>query len=137
MQSTEIHDGKYLKVLWDGESRIIGIDWKESTAGMTDDDFKAALTLFAGYVEARRAQGILVDVGRFRHKMGPGMQEWRVKNISSRYFAAGVRRFAFLLPKEASVPPRMNQSAPEEGFQTRGFNDVNEAMQWLTAANHG
>ena len=43
MQRTEIHDGKYLKVLWDGESRIIGIDWKESTSGMTDEDFKAEL----------------------------------------------------------------------------------------------
>src|SRR5262245_39327554 len=95
MQCTEIHDGKYLKVLWDGESRIIGIDWKETTAEVTDDDFKAELTQFAGHVEARRAHGILVDVGRFRHAMGPGMQEWRVKNISRRYFAAGGRRSPF------------------------------------------
>src|SRR5215510_15179312 len=98
MEYTEIHDDRYLKVLWAGESRIIGIDWKKSTSGMSDEDFKAELTMFAGLVEQKGARGILVDVAHFRHAMGPGMQEWRVKNISGRYSEAGVRRFAFLFP---------------------------------------
>jgi hypothetical protein len=42
---------------------------------MTNDDFKADLIVFAGYVEEHRAQGILVDVSRFRHAMGPSTQE--------------------------------------------------------------
>jgi hypothetical protein len=42
------------------------------------------------------AHGILVHVADFHHKMGPGLQEWRVKNISSPYPTAGVRPFAFL-----------------------------------------
>jgi hypothetical protein len=99
---------------------------------MTDEDFKSELELFAGLVEAKKARGILVNVVRFRHKMGPGMQEWRVKNISSRYSAAGVQRFAFLLPADAPVPPMMNQSAAGEGFLTRGFNSAEQAMAWLT-----
>ncbi|HJZ97755.1 MAG TPA: hypothetical protein VKE70_14695 [Candidatus Solibacter sp.] len=132
MQCTEIHDSKYLRVLWGGESRIIGIDWKESTDGMTDEDFKAELTMFAGLVEQRAARGILVDVSRFRHAMRPGPQEWRVKNISGRYFAAGVRRFAFLFPADASIPPAMNASSPGESFVTRAFNDSEKAMTWLS-----
>ena len=84
-------------------------DWKEATSSMTDKDFKSELELFAGLVEAKKARSILVDVAHFRHNQGPGMQEWRLKNISLRYSAAGVRRFAFLLPKEAPVPPMMNQ----------------------------
>ena len=133
--STAIHHDTFLKILWDGATSVIGIDWKEATSSMTDDDFKAVLGRFAGFVEARKPQGILVDVARFRHKTGPGFDEWRLQNISPRYSAAGVRRFAFLLPKEAAVPPMMNQSNPKEGFQTRGFNDVNKATQWLTAAD--
>jgi hypothetical protein len=65
---------------------------------MTEEEFKADLTLFADHVEEKRARGILVDVSHFRHKMGPGFEEWRVRNISSRYSAAGVQRFAFVLP---------------------------------------
>ena len=71
---TSLHDDTFLKILWDGNTRVIGIDWKESTSSMTDDDFKAELQRFAGFVEAKKAQGILVDVARFRHKTGPGVQ---------------------------------------------------------------
>lgn len=134
----KIHDGMFLKILWDGASRTIFIDWKEATAGMTDDDFKAALTLFAHCVEKQKAHAILVDVSQFRYKMGPGLQEWRVKNISPRYYAAGVRRFAFLFPVGVAVPPMMNQSAPGESFLTRGFNGLGDAMTWLKEADsHG
>jgi len=101
---------------------------------MTDAEFKAELTLFAGHVERKNSRGIFVDVAHFQHKQGPGMQEWRLKNISPRYSGAGVQRFAFLLPNEAVVPPMMNQSASEETFKKRGLNSVDSAMQWLSEA---
>jgi hypothetical protein len=54
MQTTQLHEDKFFKVLWDEHTRIIGIDWKEGTSSMTDEDFKAALTLFAGHVEHKK-----------------------------------------------------------------------------------
>ncbi|HKE29333.1 MAG TPA: hypothetical protein VKB88_43580 [Bryobacteraceae bacterium] len=135
MQTQQLHDDDYLRVMWDDDTRVTSIDWKEATSAMTDEDFKTELELFAGLVERKKAQGILVDVAHFRHKMGPEVQEWRLKNISGRYFAAGVRRFAFLFPAGASVPPAMNESAPGENFVTRAFNDPKKAMTWLTESN--
>jgi hypothetical protein len=88
MQGTEIHDGKFLIIIWDAASRVIGIKWKESTAEMSEEDFKADLTTFAGYVEQQKARGILVDVAQFRHRPGLDMQPWRVQNISTRYASA-------------------------------------------------
>jgi len=41
LEGKELYDGKFLKILWDNPSRIIGINWKESTAEMSDEDFKA------------------------------------------------------------------------------------------------
>lgn len=134
MKTQQLHDDTFFRILWDDESRVIGIDWKEATSSMTGEDFKKELTLFAGHVEAKKALGILVDVNHFRHKMDPGLQEWRVKNISNRYSAAGVKRFAFVLPKDAPIPPMMNQSSPGESFMTRAFNGTEEAMAWLKAA---
>jgi hypothetical protein len=135
MQTTALHDDAFFQILWDEKTKVIGIDWKEATSSMTDEGFKSQLERFAGFVEARKAQGILVDVAHFRHKMGPGVQEWRVKNISPRYSAVGVRRFAFVLPKDAPIPPMMNQSATGENFLTRGFNSLEQAMAWLTATD--
>jgi len=133
MQAIELHDGTFLKILWDQEPRIIGIQWKAATAAMTDEDFKADLTLFAGHVENRKARGILVEVADFRHRPGPEVQPWRLKNISNRYNAAGVQRFAFLFPQGSQVPPMMNQSSEGESFLTRAFANREEAMAWLTA----
>ena len=117
---TPIHDDAFFQVVWDENTNVIGIQWKEATSSMTDEDFKSELQLFAGLVESKNAQGILVDVACFRHKIGPAVHEWRIKNISTRYSAAGVRRFAFLLPADAPMPPMMNQSSPGESFLTRG-----------------
>ncbi len=69
-----------MQILWDEKTRIIGIDWKDTTSAMTDDEFRAELTLFAGHGEKKKAPGILVDVTKFRHKMAPDVQKWRVKN---------------------------------------------------------
>ncbi len=71
-QTTQLHEDKFFKVFWDESARIICIDWKEATSSMTDEEFKAELTLFAGQVEQKKARGILVDVSRFHHRPGPG-----------------------------------------------------------------
>jgi hypothetical protein len=131
MDLTQLHQDEFLRILWNERAKIIGIDWKEATSSMTDEDFKAALTLFAGHVEQKKARGILVDVSRFRHKPGPEVQPWRVKNISNRYAAAGVKRQAFLFPKGAQMPPM--RSSPEEKFLTETFDDGQKAEAWLMA----
>jgi len=134
MQGTQLHEDKYLKILWDEKASIIGIDWKDSTSAMTGEEFKQELILFAGHVEKKRAHGILVDVSNFRHRPDPELMPWRVKNISNRYAAAGVTREAFLFPKGAQIPPTMNQSAPGEEFLTRSFDNSEEAIAWLKEA---
>jgi hypothetical protein len=133
LEAKQLYEGQFLTILWDTPRRIIGIRWKPATAKMTDEDFKGALTLFADHVERMGARGILVDVAGFHHRIGPGVQEWRVKNISSGYTAAGVRRFAFLFPPDAEVPPMMNHSAVGESFLTRAFTSQEEAVAWLTS----
>ena len=133
MPPTGLHDDKFLQILWDENSRIIGIKWKEVTSCMTEENLKDELKLFANYVEQKKAFGILVDICNFRYKMSPAMQEWRLKNISSRYSAAGVQRFAFLLPAGSPIPPVVNEYSPGEKFATRAFQNLDEAMNWLTA----
>ncbi len=133
LQAKQLYEGQFLTILWDTPRRIIGIRWKPTTAEMTDEDFKSALTVFAEHVERTCAEGILVDVADFHYRMGPGVQEWRVKNISTRYSAAGVRRFAFLFPAGAEIPPMMNESAAGESFLTQAFTSQEKAVAWLAS----
>jgi hypothetical protein len=133
MSAIQLRDARFLTVLWNEKMRTIGINWKETTAAMTDEQFRSELTLFAADVEEHEARRILVDVSQFRHKMGPDVQQWRVTNISNRYNAAGVTRFAFLFPAGSQVPPVMTQSSPGEDFLTRAFTSREQALAWLTA----
>jgi hypothetical protein len=102
MQPAQLHEDEFLRIFWDKQTRIIGINWMETTSEMTDEDFKTELTLFAKQVEDKRAPRILIDVSKFRHRPGAEIGEWRLKNISTRYNAAGVERFAFLFSKAAA-----------------------------------
>ena len=128
-----LHEDKYLQILWDPETRIIGIDWKDATSGMTDEDFKAELTLFAKRVEEKKAPRVLIDVRRFQHSPSEEVGEWRSRNISKRYNSAGVKRFAFIFPKDAPVQSMARQSEGE-WFVTQSFNDQEQATAWLTAS---
>jgi len=133
MKSEQVHDDKYMNIFWNSGTRILRVDWKEGTGAMTTEDFKASLTQIAAQVESRRAAGLLVDVDKFRHRPEPEVHKWRVENISPRYDAAGLRRFAFLFPAGAQIPSAMNQSGSQEKFLTRAFDEVGRAESWLTA----
>jgi hypothetical protein len=101
-ETQQLHEDTFLKILWDESPDAIGIDWKEATSSMTGEEFKKELTLFADRVEAKKAHGILVDVARFRHKPGPDMQEWRVKNISGPLLLRGRAAIRVLVSRESS-----------------------------------
>jgi hypothetical protein len=135
MKSELLYEDEYLQVLWDARTRIMSIDWKEATSKMVDEDFKAELTLFAKKIEEKEAPRILIDVSKFRYRPGEEVGEWRRKNISTRYNAAGVKRFAFLFSNNSQIPPMESGPAEGELFLTQSFNSYEQATSWLTASD--
>ena len=111
---------------------VLELRWLPSTASMSDGGFMATLCLFAWEAERARPLGLLIDAVEFRHQFGPGVMEWRDAHIIPRYGAAGVRKFAFVMPtgfpnagKEAVEVPAI--------FPTRWFVDRQQALDWLGA----
>ena len=134
MKPELLHEDKFLRIIWNAEARIIVIDWKEATSEMTDEDFKTELTLFAKQVEDHQALRVLIDVSKFGHRPGEEVGKWRAQNITPRYNAAGVRRFAFLLSEDSPLTAMARQSSEGEQFLTESFNNHDQAVEWLTAA---
>ena len=126
-----LYEDQYMQIFWDEQTRLIGIDWKEATSTMTDENFKTELTLFAQQVEDKKASRILIDVSKFRHRPNEEVGKWRMQNISPRYNAAGVRRFAFVMPASFSGAGVQQAEGPAV-FPTRWFVDRDEAIRWLT-----
>ena len=101
---------------------------------MSDGSFKTTLALFALEAERVRPSFLLIDATEFRHEFGPGVMQWRDDSIIPRYGAAGVTKFAFLMPD--GFPHTMEKGGNEgiDGpaiFPTARFSRRENAIAWF------
>jgi hypothetical protein len=111
---------------------VVELTWLPSSSTMTDGGVMAVLCQLALEAERTRPRGLLIDAREFRHSFSPGLTAWRDAQVVPRYGAAGVRRFAFLMPPGF---PKAGTEAVEENavFKTRWFVDRTEAVGWASA----
>lgn len=115
---------------------ILELRWLPSTTSMTDGGFMATLCLFVWEAEKSRPRGLLIDAVEFRHRFAKGdeVMAWRDAHIIPRYGAAGVRRFAFLMPKGYPDAGKEAIEGPAI-FPTRWFVDRADALAWLAGGS--
>ena len=111
---------------------LLELRWRPTTSTMTDGGFMATLCLFAWEAERVRPKSLLIDATEFIHTFGPGVMQWRDAHIIPRYGAAGVRRFAFLMPAGFHGAGGEAVEGPAV-FPTKWFTDRHEALAWLRA----
>jgi len=109
---------------------VLELRWLPSTSTMTDGGFMATLCLFAFEAEKARPHGLFIDATDFRHAFGPETMPWRDAHIIPRYGAAGVRKFAFLMPASFDDAGREAVEGPAI-FPTKWFVDRRTALTWL------
>ena len=112
------------------DGQLLELQWLPSTATMTDAGFMATLCLFASEAERARARRLLIDATQFQHRFGAGVMAWRDAHIVPRYGAAGVRKFAFIMP--AGFPDAGKEAVDGPAvFPTKWFVNAPEALAWL------
>jgi hypothetical protein len=110
LTATIVHNDKYGALIdWANED-YVEIRWHDATSELTRDEFNRWLEGFAGGVEQAKRSGILVDSVQFKVDMANMDAAWRDANIIPRYNAAGVAKFAFLMP--AGMPAIGTPPAP-------------------------
>ena len=132
--ATEVARNEWGAILHHADKSILELCWLPST--MTDNAFKATLALFATEAEKIRPSFLLIDATEFRHSFAPGVMQWRNDVIIPRYGAAGVKKFAFLMP--AGAPNTMESGGKEviDGpaiFPTAWVSVRQNALDWLEA----
>jgi hypothetical protein len=128
---SQVYEDRFGAVLDHGDAGYVEIRWYDGTESMSADEFQDWLAHFAGQVERARRPGILVDTTSFRMDRANMDDEWRDANIVPRYNAAGVQRFAFLVPEGM---PAIGQPASAMGpstFPTAYFARRQDALDWL------
>ena len=137
-QPIEVARNQWGAILHHPAQRTLELQWFASTRQMTDDDFKSSLELYATAAEQLRPIAcMLIDSREFLHTFGdPGVMRWRDEHIIPRYNAAGVEKFAFVMPEGSSGTVESGSAPSVEGpatYPTAWFSSRERAESWLAA----
>ena len=117
---------------WDAVSRAVLVTWKGRG---TADDFRRLLAEELAALRARSAKNLLADLRR-QPPLEPELQDYADSQWLPRAVAAGLRRFAVVVPdhRDAAVNVedrlgRIDRQRLEVGF----FHGVDAAREWLNS----
>jgi hypothetical protein len=114
----------------------LAVELRWSPGAISEEAFRAEITRLAELLEQERVPNALIDVTRFSHNSAPDFEEWRQAKIIPRYNAAGIKKFAFLLPPGATQIVENGTIPATEGvvarFPTGYFGTRERVFSWFT-----
>jgi hypothetical protein len=128
----ELQRDEFSVITFNPETEALELWWSAGTASLTEERFREGLVQFADHAVERGAPNLLVDLREFAYSPEPDMWEWRREFIIPRYEAAGVRRFANVVPD--GWPIEEPRQAEGEPFVSGNFRTVEDAEAWFRAA---
>jgi hypothetical protein len=133
----KVYESNYLTLVVNEQTQLLKVLWAPATEDMQDDEFRKELENYAEVAEKYQPTKSLVDTKNFLFTVVPDTQKWVNENIHQRSLRAGIKKFAYLLSKDAfsqiSIEQTMEEGNAQEVFETRYFADETEALTWLMA----
>jgi len=117
-------------ITWHKPEKLLRLIWLEGTEGMTDDDFREVLEVFADGAIYHKATRLVIDVRQFKHRPSKEILSWRDRVTVPKYNKAGTKRLAWIWPGDVSS---MKPSSQGRSYEERYFSTEEEALAWLTA----
>jgi hypothetical protein len=114
---------------WHKPDKLLRLTWLGGTEGMTDEDFRETLEVFADSAMQHKATRLVIDVRQFKHRPSKEILAWRDQVTVKKYNEAGVKRQAWIWPGDLS---NMKPSSERCAYEERYFSTEEEALAWLT-----
>src|SRR5258708_21841652 len=110
--------------------QLLRLTWLAGTAGMTDQDFKETLEVFADSALQHSAQRLVIDVREFKHRPSAEVLAWRDDVTVDKYNRAGVKKTVWIWP--VNTPSNMPDSEKAK-YENRYCSTEAEALASITA----
>lgn len=107
------------------------IRWFDTTSAAEGEDFNNVMSQFASIIESSGQINALVDAVQFKMDFSKMIPGWREEHIVPRYNAAGLKKFAFVMPvgmPAIGKPPVKDGTA---NYWTAYFETRQDALIWL------
>jgi hypothetical protein len=114
---------------WHKSEKLLRLTWLEGTEGMTDEDFRETLEVFADSAVQHRANLLVIDVRQFKYRPSKEILAWRDQVTVPKYNKAGTKRQAWIWPGDVSS---FKPSTKRGSYEERYFSTEEEALAWLT-----
>jgi hypothetical protein len=108
--------------------RLVRLTWLAGTEGMTDQDFKETLEVFAEGALQHSAQRLLIDVSEFKHRPSAEILAWRDDVTVGKYNRAGVKKLVWVWPVNT---PSNKPSSGNAKYENRYCSTEAEALDWV------
>ena len=124
IKSTAMYSISYHK-----PEKFVRLTWLSGTAGMTDQDFREVLEVFAESALQHRAERLMIDVREFKHRPSAEVLAWRDEVTVGKYNRAGVKKIAWVWPGE--VPSDYALTGAGLQYTNRYCSSEQEALAWV------
>jgi len=121
--SERVYSMNYFKT-----ERLVELTWLPGTKGMTDQDFKEDLLVFAEAALQHRASRLIIDMRQFMGQPSAEVGAWRDDVIVPMYEKAGVKKIAWIWPGVSA-----DETGTGAAYQQRYFEARDEAFKWCVA----
>lgn len=127
---TIFKNSKY-QLVYHENLNILILDWSADTENMNDDDFREALSNYAGYVSQFMQPKLLVDTTKLKFSPSPEGGRFRNESCLPRFMSAGAYRLAYVMPIERKdkIP---TQEIKTGHFTDKFFTSLEDGFRWLT-----
>jgi len=115
-------------ISWSKPEELLRLTWLSGTAGMTDEDFRQTLEVFADGAIHHGAKRLIIDVRDFKHRPSAEILAWRDRVTVGKYNRAGVERQAWIWPGDVSSGKPTSEN---KNYAERYFSTEEEALSWI------
>ncbi len=128
----------FVNFITNKETGTLSMFWKPSSAEMSDDEFKVAITTAVEAAEKHELTNIYVDAREYFHTLVTHLQEWHDSVIVPKYIAIGITKIGFVMPEDfftqISIEQTFEEDAASASLQTKYFDSEAAAKSWLSPA---
>jgi len=130
----KLHKSANVNVEHNSETGVQIHRWTAATETMSNDTFKEEMYKIKEVVEYYKPWAVMVQAQNLNYILPPDVQEWNDINIVPAFLAAGVKKFAYVMPKDIFQQVALEQLMDEDNaknFNTQYFDDETKGMEWL------
>lgn len=130
-------ENKFVSITLDESNGLAEAEWFAETASMNEEEYYTVFSKIGELYRKHKVKKWLGNTLNFLMPVSPKLQEWTATELTPMLIEAGLQKMAIVVPGDFIAGLSVQQSVDEmntsneSNFETRYFDNVEEARKWL------